>query len=211
MDLMALRRGLLARTAGRLPLEYQEVEYLESDGNQWISTDLVLKFLETDEFFIRFSILRDGTQIFWGNGNHAYRTSPSRYLQGVRLNGRIRNDLNEGVNGAYYFFGSLDLDTWATEHVIGKSVSCLGVTQQVSDQTQNNTYNMILFAQIEGSQSTNAACRISDCWYKRNNIYLLNLIPCYRKSDSKPGMYDTVTKTFYTNAGAGEFLVGADV
>lgn len=33
------------------------------------------------------------------------------------------------------------------------------------------------------------------------------LIPCVRKSDNKPGMYDTVSKTFYTNAGTGEFIV----
>ena len=36
-----------------------------------------------------------------------------------------------------------------------------------------------------------------------------NVIPCVRKSDSKPGMYDTVSKTFYTNAGTGEFIVPA--
>ena len=38
-----------------------------------------------------------------------------------------------------------------------------------------------------------------------------NLIPCYRKSDNEPGMYDTVSKTFFTNSGTGTFLVGNDV
>ena len=38
-----------------------------------------------------------------------------------------------------------------------------------------------------------------------------DMIPCYRKSDNKPGMYDTVNGTFYTNAGTGEFVVGPDV
>lgn len=36
-------------------------------------------------------------------------------------------------------------------------------------------------------------------------------VPCYRKSDGEIGMYDTVSKTFYTNAGTGTFLKGADV
>ena len=36
-----------------------------------------------------------------------------------------------------------------------------------------------------------------------------SFIPCVRKSDNKPGMYDTVSKTFYINAGAGEFIVPA--
>jgi hypothetical protein len=41
----------------------------------------------------------------------------------------------------------------------------------------------------------------------KNGVVVQNLIPCVRKSDSKPGMYDTVSKTFYTNAGSGEFIV----
>ena len=43
---------------------------------------------------------------------------------------------------------------------------------------------------------------------KREEAYF---IPCYRKSDSEPGMYDLVSKMFFTNAGTGEFLVGPDV
>lgn len=38
-----------------------------------------------------------------------------------------------------------------------------------------------------------------------------NLIPVYRKSDSKPGLYDTVNDIFYTNQGSGEFVVGDPV
>ena len=36
-------------------------------------------------------------------------------------------------------------------------------------------------------------------------------IPCYRKSDDKPGMYDLITKQFFINQGEGEFLVGPNV
>jgi len=35
-----------------------------------------------------------------------------------------------------------------------------------------------------------------------------NMIPCYRRSDLKPGMYDTVNNVFYTNSGSGEFILG---
>ena len=36
------------------------------------------------------------------------------------------------------------------------------------------------------------------------------LYPVYRKSDSKPGMYDIINNRFYTNQGSGEFFVGPD-
>lgn len=39
----------------------------------------------------------------------------------------------------------------------------------------------------------------------------LNLVPCYRISDGEIGMYDSVSKTFYTNSGTGTLLKGDDV
>jgi hypothetical protein len=42
-----------------------------------------------------------------------------------------------------------------------------------------------------------------------NNL-LVDLVPCYRKSDNKPGMYDIVRNQLYTNQGSGEFIVGPD-
>ena len=44
---------------------------------------------------------------------------------------------------------------------------------------------------------------------KANGTFIMKMIPCVRKSDNKPGMYDTVSKTFFTNAGTGEFVVPA--
>ena len=35
-----------------------------------------------------------------------------------------------------------------------------------------------------------------------------NFIPCYRKSDFKPGMYDLVYGVFYPNVGTNEFIIG---
>lgn len=40
---------------------------------------------------------------------------------------------------------------------------------------------------------------------------VFDLVPCYRKSDNKPGLYDAVNDVFYTNEGTGEFTVGEDV
>lgn len=44
-----------------------------------------------------------------------------------------------------------------------------------------------------------------------SNNTLLNLVPCYRKANSVIGMYDTVSNTFYANAGNGLFTKGGDV
>lgn len=45
----------------------------------------------------------------------------------------------------------------------------------------------------------------------KNNVLIRDMIPCYRKSDYKPGMYDFANDVFYTNNGTGEFYKGPDV
>ena len=44
-----------------------------------------------------------------------------------------------------------------------------------------------------------------------SNTLVRNFIPCYRKSDTVAGLYDTVNDVFYTNAGSGVFTVGLNV
>ena len=43
------------------------------------------------------------------------------------------------------------------------------------------------------------------------DLILRNFIPCYKKSSGEIGMYDTVSKEFFTNQGTGTFLKGNDV
>ena len=55
-------------------------------------------------------------------------------------------------------------------------------------------------------------------WFFTGRIYYLqitdgmntvrNFIPARRNSDGVLGMYDTVSNTFFTNAGTGEFIAG---
>lgn len=188
---------------GLLPAEYTQVEYIQAIGTQYIKTDIIPKFESVDEFYIRFNLQDAGTQIYFGvNGYNVYN---GRSIQGVYANGKIRNDLRLG--GSWEYFGDLSINTWAEYHVVGKSVSCLGETLTVSNSSTNNQEYLYLFAQGTSEPSTNAKCKISNVWYKHEGVYTMQLIPCIRKYDNKPGMYDIVSKTFYTNAGTGEFIV----
>ena len=47
--------------------------------------------------------------------------------------------------------------------------------------------------------------------YDSQNVLLNSFVPCYRKSDSVAGMYETVNDVFYTNQGTGSFVVGNNV
>jgi hypothetical protein len=41
-----------------------------------------------------------------------------------------------------------------------------------------------------------------------NGTLVRDMVPARRNSDGVLGMYDTVTNTFFTNAGTGEFIAG---
>jgi hypothetical protein len=72
----------------------------------------------------------------------------------------------------------------------------------------------LLFACCSWTDSTGVppysydSVKISSCNFYINGIPVRHFIPCYRKSDNKPGLYDTINNTFYTNAGSGEFILG---
>lgn len=53
--------------------------------------------------------------------------------------------------------------------------------------------------------------KIYRCTIYDNGKLTRDYVPCYRKSDNVIGLYDIVTGTFYTNAGTGTFLKGANV
>lgn len=54
--------------------------------------------------------------------------------------------------------------------------------------------------------------RIYSCkLWDSNGTLVRDFIPCYRKSDSVAGMFDTVNDSFYTVTGVKTFIVGSDV
>lgn len=70
-----------------------------------------------------------------------------------------------------------------------------------------------LFA-IHATSSTTlyySSVRIFSYRLFENGVLVQNFIPARRNSDSVLGMYDTVSKTFFTNAGTGTFTAGPDV
>jgi len=48
-------------------------------------------------------------------------------------------------------------------------------------------------------QFINLGARIYSLTFTADGVKEADFVPCYRKSDSKPGMYDTVSQAFYVN------------
>lgn len=188
----------------RLPSEYQEVEYIESSGSQWIDTGVILTLENTnircDADVIVSTTALDKT-IFGtnGGGNTYYHLTPYDYQWYYGTNG------SEGHSGSYS-------NIIGTEYIIsfnnnGKII----INGEIIVENK-------IFTAKNKSITINTRMNGTSIWkFKYFKIYddssiIRNFIPCYRKSDSKPGMYDLVTNTFYVNQGTGaDFTVGNTV
>lgn len=212
----------------RLPAEYQEVEYLQTDGNQRIRTNAYINSNNIDV----------ECKIAMMNGLKTM-TRPILLAHGGGGNYFIPLGLLENSDH-YQYFSSADgeREEWANIYNVSynEPLTIRTVFDSVAHKraafvnglkTEESSYNSDLVSGIGEKcnlwlftwmTSPNVAntrsrviCKFYHLRYREDDVEKLDLIPCYRKSDNKPGMYDLVTKQFFTNVGTGEFLVGGNV
>lgn len=174
----------------RIPSEYQEVEYLESNA-AYIDFPVNIQVNDSFRAEIKFQYLGTKTKNYWLAGD------------GLSENG-YRFEF--GMFGRWYHSG----DTAIYTVVSGSSHNAV----IEASQEKNYTANVNLTFRICQRHGFTAETDGRRVYYTRlflNSSLLVNFIPCYRKSDNEIGMYDTVSKTFFTNQGTGTFLKGNDV
>lgn len=211
----------------RLPAEYQEVDWIECTGGQYLQlgispspTDVVELLFATNNNKPQ-STAKNFTLYSAGDGTYQYTTVLTKGVTFPYTYGRYFSNVASENKGSYDMLSSKTDYVWLRHRSNGntKAQSCTDVgnnyqfwteAPQKSSTLDGDNINLRLFARI-GSNTNFFVGRAKHFIVIRDNAYVLNLISCYRKADSKPGMYDLVTGTFYTNEGTGEFLVGPDV
>lgn len=199
----------------RLPSGYQEVEWIRSDGNQYIDFDIYPTSLtEIDLVFQLTSI------------------SANKYMFGVGVSGQRKNTMCFGIMwndpaklqttfGLTYYdidIGNSDLN----KHTLvfnnsNHEVLLDGITKTTLSSIDffHSYRSLTLFtisqSNIIGNPNYSLPSIIFSCKVKENGLLVRNFIPCYRKADNEIGLYDLVNGVFYTNQGTGTFAKGNDV
>lgn len=201
------RRSLIAVNQLVLPSWYQRVEYLESTGTQWINTEYKANPLSAMRVTLQQTSVRDsitgatggstarfvvgiGSALtyYWGLGsvNHEGSFYPSPDVAKHTMFVDAKNKHYGIDNHVYSFSGSMGTSPNVVD-IFARSASDTGAP---TDYFYGKIFSVII---------------------TEDDVKKRFFIPCYRKSDSKPGMYDLVYEVFCTNAGTGEFIVGPDV
>ena len=200
-----------------LPKEYQRIEYLEATGKQYIYTNIPIQspftidadFMYTsntgdqclicagynqDNRNIRigaFGLYGQNLQNYYSGYWYAGTIYPNlRYKMRAQLEEGLQITTNSGIeiNRATRRHNSTDIPIDKTRGNFG--IFCMYRNQAPVYYCYVKLYSMKLYGETDSIVG--------------------NFIPCYRKSDNKPGMYDTVSQTFFTNQGTGEFICGPD-
>lgn len=199
----------------RLPDAYQEVEYIESDVENWYGQviDTWIYSSETISAEIKFKYNSnyswDDRWIFW-----AYWTSWSLLLTHLYDNIRWHNYGNYGdfFNDNYQIHIIKTTPNSITIDWIEDSISSGWSSEEEADHT------ICIFTTHRRSYEGGWYI-LENCWTYKLFYFKLwdwdtlvrDLVPCYRKADNVIWMYDLVWNTFYTNLGTGNFKKWRDI
>ena len=187
-----------------LPIGYTEVEYLESTGTQYIDTGY--KSSNNTKVKAQISCPNVGTFVF-GSRNGTSGDNQKRFglffnttWNPQYANQSLSPEEATSVNTIYNV--EISKDGFIVD---GQSLSTFYSVTFTGD------YNMYLFANnTEDTTIGYGSCKIYGFEIYTNGTLEHKYIPA-KNSSNVLGMYDTVTGTFFTNAGTGTFTAGTDV
>jgi len=193
---------------GKLPSEYQQVEYIESTGTQYIDTGIKLN--QDSKIITEIQLTNDGSQ---PNAIFGSRTSSTENnfecVSSSSSNVGIRID-----------FQSYETNRLTTEFnneknyiLISKTLMQIGerTKRQISYTDFETPSNCYIFYVSGGNiYGQKARMKLYNFKIYQNDVLIKDFIPCYKKINNEIGLYDLVSNTFFTNAGTGVFLKGSN-
>lgn len=208
---IALNNYVEAIKSGQLPTGYTELEYIESTGTQYIDTGI--KASDCYGIYADFTPLgtngltgvfgsntkvQNGTSLWLNNSSSevAFYIRPNTI---VALSPQI--PINNILNTRCVFSMFNRVATFTYNNVTSSGTYNFGTT------TYDTT---IKVCGCSASYDTHSAIAKYNKFmlYGENNTLIRNFIPAKRNSDNVLGMYDTISETFFTNSGTGNFVAG---
>ena len=186
----------------RLPQGYQEVEYIESSGTQYIDTGYIVNASDTISWEFTAMIPSQSEAFMGANGYLQFHVTSSGVgvstlnASGLGAKKTFRIDFSNSVTKLYIDNTLVETKDWAGSYS-GANVK-LGIFKL--GDADNGWHTTI----------SPVSCTLYEYAINIGENEVSRCVPCYRKADNVAGLYDLVNNVFYTNAGSGVFAVGAD-
>lgn len=198
------------RKTSKLPTGYTQVEHIRSTGTQYIDTG----FKATGNTKVKIKVQLP-TQTNVQQGIFGVRTGDTGRF-GVFTGSRV-----DALRVNYNTGGALGGSTTAIPNFNATNVNEIEVSNklivndvlvsEVNKTSFQSSVNLYLFTNNNnGTPQLEMEGMIWYCKIWDNDVLVRNFIPCKNPSNVV-GLYDTVNDVFYTNAGSGSFIAGAEV
>ena len=188
-----------------LPQEYQQVEYISSQGKAYINTNVYLDWTKSFDIQMKIDSSRiDNTSALWCSA-FGYRLGSNDTLGLFLLPSQIT--LN------YYGGGDIYVNKGLHTYRITKTQFTVDSTVKNATWTYPDNLETapqpLWYGQIAGNPGIrNNYLDLYQLDIKQNGAYIRRLIPCYRRIDACAGMYDIVNDIFYESSGTEQFVPG---
>lgn len=198
---------------GRLPSEYQEVDYILNDTmGAYIDTGVIPYNAHTEVY----------TKMAWvetTNDEACFLGARINYDRAFFINMYPQNKWEIGWSGQFSYKSGTSFNYNQDYELYGTYRSA--VQQLWADNVlvvESNfglingcTVPLYIFKQNYSAYVSQCRAKVYYMQLKQENDLVRDFVPCYRKSDNEVGLYDLVTQTFFTNQGSGSFTYGTEV
>lgn len=198
-------------TVPSLPETYTQVDYIESNGTQYIDTG-IYPYKTSLELTFSYTDLTIGTYKRFIASYASTQSSTLRFYPIYCSNNKF---YSAAYNNTSYFLGDADTEkhTLIFNDVNNKTYldGVLKGTNANFNLPSQSSNTILIFATGGSSSASRIAGRLYGLkiYDKDNNNQLVrNFVPCYRNSDKEIGLYDLISNTFFTNEGTGDFTYG---
>ena len=192
-----------------LPRGYTQLEYIESNGTQYIDTRLKLTGY-TLEATVMQTVLNTNIMLMTSQSNAGYQFVGVNGQQWLLGAGRLNAGLGSMSVNTKYFVEASTIYTNPYLRVDGVAKG-----SPSGANTYPDLYLWIFILNENGNPSQDGSMRLYDVMRVWSDVNKTNLAaeyyPVRRNSDGVLGLYDTVSNTFFTNSGTGSFIAGPEI
>ena len=193
----------------QLPTEYQEVEYIQSSGTQYIDTGVVA----TSGFEIDIKINIDTVTGSWAPILSAHELSAPYKRNFIAYTSSKKMEIDAGdkiTQTSVTLTGDDVIKASNVENNFYLNVNGTNYTPIVTTAASHLAYSgrTMHLLHSNGYDFGYTSGKVYYCKITVHGTLVRNFVPCYRKSDNIVGLYDLVNGVFYTNAGTGNFAKG---
>lgn len=196
-----------------IPSAYLPLKYLQSTGTQWIDTGVYPTQLTEAEYrcAVTGSVANVDSHLFGSRLSANSEAFDLAYMNMTPSNGIEKFRFIHGTTTTQETTTSMTPSQIANPHTYYMSGTSFKVdgSERLSFTTASFTgsYSLWLFGVNNAGSLHNQvrAQRVYKCIIWDNGVPVRDFYPALRKSDNKPGMYDRITKQFFTNQGTGDF------